>query len=99
MSKMLTKMGCIVDVAADGQQCVDMVVGPTPSGEPPKRYDFISLDNHMPVMTGEQAVSQLRLLGRQDYVVGCTGNALSQDQQSYLKAGANQILTKPIMMK
>ena len=94
MTRMLTKLGCIVDTAEDGQQCLDAMLGP----ESPK-YDLVSLDNYMPVMTGEETVRRLRSLGRDDLVVGCTGNALSEDQSAYIEAGADRVLTKPIMLK
>ncbi|VDB95608.1 unnamed protein product [Peniophora sp. CBMAI 1063] len=94
MTRMLTKLGCVVDTAEDGQQCLDAMLGP----ESPK-YDLVSLDNYMPVMTGEETVRRLRSLGRDDLVVGCTGNALSEDQSAYIEAGADRVLTKPIMLK
>lgn len=94
MKRMLTKLGCKVDTADDGQQFLDLITHPdTPL------YDMICLDNYMPRVTGEQAVGELRALGRTDLVIGCTGNALSEDQSSYLKAGADRVLTKPIMLK
>lgn len=92
--RMLTKLGCVVDTADDGQQCLDIVLA-----EDARTYDLISLDNYMPVMTGEDAVREMRARGRRDLVVGCTGNALTEDQTNYIEAGADKVLTKPIMMK
>lgn len=94
MTRMLTKLNCTVDTAEDGQQCLDAMLSP---GAP--KYDLVSLDNYMPVMTGEETVRRLRALGRDDLVVGCTGNALSEDQSAYIEAGADRVLTKPIMLK
>lgn len=68
MTRMLTRQGCLVDTAEDGQKFLDLVTSPTA-----RKYDLISLDNFMPVMTGEQAVREFRALGRTDLVVGCTG--------------------------
>lgn len=68
MTRMLTRQGCVVETAENGKQCLDIVTSPTA-----RKYDLISLDNFMPVMTGEQAVRELRRLGRKDLVVGCTG--------------------------
>lgn len=49
--------------------------------------------------SGEDAVRQLRMAGRSDlYVVGCTGNALKDDQEAYLRAGADYIIPKPILL-
>ncbi|KDQ07591.1 hypothetical protein BOTBODRAFT_149123 [Botryobasidium botryosum FD-172 SS1] len=80
----------------------DPAAGPVPAPESqnePQYFDLISLDNAMPVMTGQQAVRKLRSLGRTDFVVGATGNALKSDQKAYLEAGADQVLSKPVMLK
>ncbi|KAF8517934.1 hypothetical protein BU17DRAFT_49029 [Hysterangium stoloniferum] len=61
-----------------------------------KRFDIIFLDNQMPVMTGLSMVRRLRELGRTDFVVGITGNALLPDQDEYLEAGVNRVLAKPV---
>ncbi|KAJ4471450.1 hypothetical protein J3R30DRAFT_3299322 [Lentinula aciculospora] len=92
MTRSLQKKGCIVYTARDGKECLDLVLGPDA-----RTYDLISLDNDMPVMTGEDAVKAMRAAGRFDiFVVGCTGNALTDDQKRYLEAGADDILIKPI---
>lgn len=93
-SKLLTKLGCVVDTASDGKECLEMILGPNA-----KSYDLICLDNFMPEMTGEEAVRELRAQERDDFVVGCTGNALTEDQASYREAGADEVLTKPIMLR
>ncbi|KDQ09358.1 hypothetical protein BOTBODRAFT_529473 [Botryobasidium botryosum FD-172 SS1] len=167
MSRMLTRLGAEVTTACDGQQALDILLGPaaqpeptpgspnstntntpntTPSVNPlaiassssavtpgsasapdnpatgaaaaatsavasastsagrkpeegPQYFDLISLDNAMPVMTGQEAVRKLRSAGRNDFVVGATGNALKGDQKAYLEAGADQVLSKPVMLK
>ncbi|KAG9043908.1 hypothetical protein FS837_008985 [Tulasnella sp. UAMH 9824] len=63
--------------------------------EEPK-YDVVFLDNQMPVMSGVDMVRQLRGLKRKDFVVGVTGNALKEDQNEYLDAGVDAVLTKPV---
>lgn len=65
--RMLTRQGCEVDTAEDGKECLDIVTAPGA-----RQYDLISLDNFMPIMTGETCVRELRSLGRTDLVVGCT---------------------------
>ncbi|KAJ7024754.1 hypothetical protein C8F04DRAFT_1130467 [Mycena alexandri] len=92
-SKLLTKLGCVVHTAKDGRECVDMVLGAEPN-----TYDLICLDNFMPVMTGEEAVKEIRSHDRDDFVVGCTGNALTEDQDSYREAGADEVMVKPVMI-
>lgn len=60
------------------------------------KYDVIFLDNQMPVMSGVDTVRRLRAMKRKDFVVGVTGNALKEDQEEYLEAGVDAVLTKPV---
>ncbi|KAJ7765299.1 hypothetical protein B0H16DRAFT_1883289 [Mycena metata] len=92
-SKLLKKLGCVVHTAKDGRECVDMVLGAKPN-----TYDLVCLDNFMPVMTGEEAVKEIRSHDRDDFIVGCTGNALTEDQDSYREAGADEVMVKPVMI-
>ena len=52
-------------------------------------FALVFLDNQMPVLSGVEMVRKLRKLGREDFVVGVTGNALLPDQEEYLAAGAD----------
>ncbi|KAJ7725283.1 hypothetical protein DFH07DRAFT_758711 [Mycena maculata] len=92
-SKLLSKLGCTVHTAKDGRECIDLVLG-----KDPFTYDLICLDNFMPIMTGEEAVKELRANERYDFVAGCTGNALTEDQESYREAGADVVVVKPVMI-
>lgn len=56
----------------------------------PRAFTVVFLDNQMPVMSGLKVVMHLREIGRTDFVVGVTGNALITDQREYLDAGADQ---------
>ncbi|KAJ7023156.1 hypothetical protein C8F04DRAFT_1135181 [Mycena alexandri] len=67
-------------------------------GAVPHTYDLICLDNFMPVMTGEDAVKEIRAHARDDFVVGCPGNALTEDQESYREAGEDEVMVKPVMI-
>lgn len=58
--------------AQDGKECLDLVLGPDA-----RTYDLISLDNDMPVMTGEDAVKAMREAGRHDVFVVGTCSALA----------------------
>ncbi|KIJ55470.1 hypothetical protein M422DRAFT_240090 [Sphaerobolus stellatus SS14] len=60
------------------------------------RFDIIFLDNQMPVMSGLEVARRVREMGRTDFIVGVTGNALLSDQEEYLEAGVNKVLTKPV---
>ncbi|KAL0954020.1 hypothetical protein HGRIS_005174 [Hohenbuehelia grisea] len=134
MHRMLTRIGCDVSTADNGEVAVGMILesdiavkadggedeGVVPqqakmnlatdispaaassssgSREVPRRwrYDVVFMDNQMPVMSGLDAVRKLRRLGRTDFVVGVTGNALLGDQNEYLAAGVDKVLTKPVL--
>ena len=47
-------------------------------------------------MDGLEASRQIRSAGFTLPIVAVTGNALEEDQASFLQAGANVILTKPV---
>jgi len=131
MKRILTRLGCHVSVAENGEIALEMILGRrismpllTPSSDYSKReakpileqevtsqstsastptgyveeykYAVVFLDNQMPVMSGLKVVAKLRQLGRKDFVVGVTGNALLSDQQEYLEAGVDRVLTKPV---
>lgn len=123
MSRMLTRLGCHVSTAENGEIALEMIIGKTSKTEDglnPRvldsshdsekdradedgeridnghAYDAVFLDNQMPVMSGLEVVSKLREMGRGDFVVGVTGNALIHDQKEYSEAGVDHILTKPV---
>ncbi|KAG2345799.1 hypothetical protein BDR05DRAFT_988453 [Suillus weaverae] len=122
MSRMLTRLGCIVSTAENGEIALEMIIGGPGTSKtedgPNSRvfdlshdseqdqnsegmengyaYDVVFLDNQMPVKSGLEVVSTLREMGRADFVVGITGNALINDQKEYSEAGVDHILTKPV---
>jgi CheY-like chemotaxis protein/two-component sensor histidine kinase len=59
-------------------------------------YDFVLMDNYMPVMDGPSACTQMRRLGYTRPIIGLTGHALGEDLQAFRDAGANAVLTKPL---
>ncbi|GBE86745.1 hypothetical protein SCP_0906260 [Sparassis crispa] len=118
MSRMLTRIGCRVVTADNGEMALEMILGSAPRATPSSeetgsaalsvegsavgedaQFAVIFLDNQMPVLSGLNAVAKLREMGRHDFVVGVTGNALLTDQREYLEAGADHVLTKPVLEK
>ncbi|KAI0091448.1 hypothetical protein BDY19DRAFT_983786 [Irpex rosettiformis] len=121
MTRMLTRLGCKVTTAENGEIALDLILAlgttrPTPSSEDTgsntgvldgaissedePRYAVVFLDNQMPVMSGLEAVGKLRRRrGHRDFVVGVTGNALLSDQEEYVEAGVDHVLTKPVLEK
>jgi len=114
MTRMLTRLGCVVDTAENGQQALELLLGrpdtdaelngdaagPLPSHSgvgAAERYNVTFLDNQMHILSGLDMIGRLRELGRRDFVVGVTGNALLSDQEEYLDAGVDHVLTKPVL--
>ncbi|GLB41632.1 putative his Kinase A (phosphoacceptor) domain containing protein [Lyophyllum shimeji] len=122
MKRVLTRLGCEVATAENGEVALEMILGTqgmpavTPSSDasgstdpileqkreeleitPEGTFAVVFLDNQMPVLSGLKTVKKLRELGRKDLVVGITGNALLTDQQEYLEAGVDRVLTKPVL--
>lgn len=62
-----------------------------------RKFNVTFMDNQMPIMSGLQAIKFLRSQGRKDFVVGLTGNALLPDQNEYIEAGVDIVLTKPVL--
>ncbi|KAF7430862.1 hypothetical protein PC9H_006576 [Pleurotus ostreatus] len=108
MRRMLSRIGCTVETAENGEAALAMILRSQYSGDAPENpedetsngpYDVVFMDNQMPVMSGLTAVAKLRALSRHDFIVGVTGNALLTDQHEYLEAGVDKVLTKPVLEK
>lgn len=67
-------------------------------GQPVRTYHGVTLDAEMPRMAGYTAAPILRAAGYRGPIVGCTGNALPDDQLMFLHAGADKILAKPVQI-
>ncbi|CUA78227.1 Autoinducer 2 sensor kinase/phosphatase LuxQ [Vibrio cholerae O1 biovar El Tor str, N16961] [Rhizoctonia solani] len=70
---------------------------PAASAQAMSKYAVVFLDNQMPLCSGLEVMRQLRSIGRRDFVVGVTGNALKEDQEEYYEAGVDHVLTKPVL--
>jgi osomolarity two-component system, sensor histidine kinase SLN1 len=125
MTRLLTRLGCIVTTGENGVKALEILLGsvftPSESATPstampstpgtsnsgvetnvpsqPRFFDIVFLDNQMPLMSGLEAIARLRAAGREDLVVGVTGNALIRDQDEYLTAGVDHVLIKPVLEK
>lgn len=94
LSHALSRRGHICDIAENGQEAVDKVQAA------PDKYDFIFMDNTMPVMTGVDATHLLRTqVAYPRYIIGVTGNVLNDDLELFAAAGANLVLLKPLKMQ
>lgn len=87
----LAKNGFTVTAVGDGAAAVGAANG----GD----YDIILMDMQMPIMDGPQAMRSIRA-GKLPLsnvpIIALTADALRENHQTYLDAGANTVLTKPI---
>ncbi|KAK7056448.1 hypothetical protein VNI00_003003 [Paramarasmius palmivorus] len=110
MKRLLERLGCVVTTAENGDVALKILLGEEQNVEGGgiasgpgdvsrvDKFSCIFLDNQMPLISGLIAVERLReARGRRDFVVGVTGNALINDQKEFLEAGADYVLTKPVL--
>jgi PAS domain S-box-containing protein len=89
--RMLERLGCRVDVAANGEQ------GVTAARD--RDYDVVLMDCAMPVMDGFEATRRIRALdGPRSRVpiVALTAQAVAGDRERCLSAGMDDYVSKPI---
>lgn len=89
----LEKCGAEVEVAEDGRQAVDAVNRAASAGRP---FDLILMDMQMPVMTGQEAVAELRSQGLRIPIIALTADAMSGERESCLAFGCDAYAPKPI---
>lgn len=91
----LQGMGFDVELAVDGEQCVDML-----QKQPDGYYDLILMDIQMPKMNGYEATKVIRQLdnkAKADIIIlAVTANAFEEDRRNALQAGMNGHIAKPI---
>ncbi len=90
---MLERIGCEVEVAADGPTALEAVAA--------HPFDLVFMDVHMPGMDGLEATRRLRLMEAEEgrravVVVALTANVLEQTRQECALAGMDDFVTKPV---
>jgi len=104
---LLEKRGFVCDLAEDGAVAVEMVKdnvaerGMMEDKAEASRhaYKLIFMDHQMPVMDGLEATQTLRTACNVSaIIVGCTGNTDERDQASFVAAGADYVLPKPVRL-
>ncbi|CAK6711721.1 Putative hybrid sensor histidine kinase [Vibrio harveyi] len=77
------------DVAKNGQEAVEYAKQ--------HQYFVILMDNHMPVMSGIEATQVIKnSIMPKANIIACTADTGVEAKQDFLKAGASQIIYKPI---
>lgn len=89
--RMLEKLGCAVDLAANGREAVALAQR--------VRYDVILMDCQMPEMDGFEATKELLHSGGASTgrpIIAMTANAMAGDREACLAAGMSDYLAKPV---
>ncbi len=91
ISRLLTNVGCRVQLAKDGLEVVALAAA--------NDYDVVFMDCQMPEMDGYQATAKIReLTGSRGQVriIALTAGAMEGDRERCLDAGMDDFLTKPV---
>jgi len=88
LTLLIENIGANVDVVENGKQAVEQALSGT--------YDLILMDMQMPVMSGLEAVQELRLSEYMGPIYALTANVLKRDMEKCLNAGCDGFLTKPV---
>ncbi len=94
--RMLEKLGCTVDVAANGLEAVDLTAR--------FQYDLVFMDCHMPEMDGYSATRAIRSreteLKRDPLpIIALTANAFGKDRELCRQAGMDDFISKPVRIE
>jgi len=88
---MLSKNGHEIDIANDGVEALMLASQ--------KQYDVVLMDVQMPTMSGVDATRKIRRLPgpKGDVpIIAMTANAMVGDRETYLSAGMDDYVSKPI---
>jgi signal transduction histidine kinase/ActR/RegA family two-component response regulator len=90
---MLTRLGCVVELVADGNAALEAVAR--------RHYDLILMDCHMPAMDGFEATRRIRddefeRSRGHTPIVALTADALAGDRERCIESGMDDYMTKPV---
>src|SRR5579883_3219223 len=92
--RMLERLGIRADVAANGNEAVEMV-----SKLP---YDIVFMDCHMPEMNGYEAATEIRRRegpDRRVSIIAMTAEAVGDSRDRCLAAGMDDFIPKPVRLE
>ncbi|MFH0287444.1 ATP-binding protein [Vibrio owensii] len=88
----LDKLGAKSHTCSSGQEALNLLNE--------QSFNLIIIDNHMPEMSGIEVVKRIREQGLDDVVIfGWTADVMQQSTQSFIDAGADEVLAKPLIKK
>lgn len=60
------------------------------------QFSIVLTDKSMPVMDGLDSTRRMRAAGYKGAIVGITGDATAEDRALFMRAGADEVLSKPV---
>jgi|SRR6056297_3456986 len=61
-------------------------------------FDLVLMDIQLPGISGEEATKQIRKFNKEIPIIAQTAHAMVNDKETYLAAGCNDYLSKPILI-
>lgn len=90
----LQKAGAEVEIAENGKEGLDAALA---AWQNDQAFDVVLMDMQMPVMDGSTATRKLRDAGYPGQVIALTAHAMKGEVDSFLEAGCDGYLSKPIV--
>jgi len=91
ITKILDKVGCVIDAVSNGEEAVQMVTK--------NEYKVIFMDCHMPEVDGFSATRRIREMeeksGKHVFIVALTADAMAGDKERCIDEGMDDHIGKP----
>lgn len=81
-----------VEIAKDGSTAIEFVKNNPDT-------DLVLMDIQLPGISGEEATKRIREFNSQITIIAQTAHAMANDKETYLAAGCNDYLSKPILIE
>ncbi|MBT4838977.1 MAG: response regulator [Methylococcales bacterium] len=88
ISLLISKTGATLSIVNNGREAVDKALS--------EEFDLLLMDIQMPIMGGLEATKLLRSASYKKPIVTLTANVMTSEIETYLQAGCNGHISKPI---
>ena len=95
ISDHLSKVGLKSTVATNGRIGIEIIKKRIDNND--RQFDMIFMDIHMPEMDGLETAKKILDMGLKTPIVALTANIMTNDKETYYKAGMLECLPKPFL--